>query len=223
MRYSLSSRRVPVSLFFCVTPEEFDAAIKQATSTDEFEKLLKAIILEKRLNVPELKQRPNVEKRLRAAEMAGFAPDYITGCSWSTIAKYALWKFEQKTFSEIQLNADELEQFKRELSQGIAPPYRDDQPDKVDDWLRWKIRQMAEDLQRQKNWDQLSEQQLAERIAERLPLYDKEKDRRQILELRQKLAALKKTELMILDEWTQGVEHMRGVTEKLNSMAAILA
>ena len=82
---------------------------------------------------------------------------------------------------------------------------------------------MAEDLQRQKNWDQLSEQQLAERIAERLPLYDKEKDRRQILELRQKLAALKKTELMILDEWTQGVEHMRGVTEKLNSMAAILA
>ena len=157
MRYSLSSRRVPVSLFFCVTPEEFDAAIKQATSTDEFEKLLKAIILEKGLNVPELKQRPNVEKRLRAAEMAGFAPDYITGCSWSTIAKYALWKFEQKTFSEIQLNAEELEQFKRELSQGIAPPYRDDQPDKVDDWLRWKIRQMAEDLQRQKNWDQLSE------------------------------------------------------------------
>src|SRR5262249_28552475 len=172
MRYSLSSRRVPVSLFFCVTPEEFDAAIKQATSTDEFEKLLKAIILEKRLNVPELKQRPNVEKRLRAAEMAGFAPDYITGSSWSTIPKYAVWKFEQKTYSEIQLNADELEQFKRELSQGIAPPYRDDQPDKVDDWLRWKIRQMAEDLQRQKNWDQLSEQQLAERIAERLPLYD---------------------------------------------------
>jgi hypothetical protein len=207
---------------FRVSPEEFEGAIKQARSADEFAKLLEAIILEKGLIVPPYEKRSHVEERLRAAEVQRFAPDYIKDCPWSIGAKYALWKHATHESDQIQLSVEELEQIKRKLSAGDPPPQRDARPDDIAWWIRREVHNLAADSRRETQWNNMTEQQIARQIAERLPLYDKKTNRRELLELTQKLGTFKKTELMLIDEYLAGIEHQKAASEHLKALARAL-
>jgi ParB/RepB/Spo0J family partition protein len=137
---------------------------------------------------------------LKGIEISQNAPDYIRESKLPIESKYNLWK------------TDGPESKKRELALG----------DRYisEDRIKGELRLASKKNEYQEKLRTKSEMDLAKSIALRMPIYGKEKDSEAIDTMARRLVLLTKTELMILNEYTEGMEGWKSFAEAINGLAS---
>jgi len=192
---------------FHLTPQEFetilDTSAKNYESHLDFMNRLLIAITEKSGRMPQ--NRSGTRIKLMEIEMAKDAPRYIQESPLPVGSRYVLWKTSGP------------DSIKQELAQMASIPCRNGLgvEENIKDLIGCEVRK----AELQSKWDSMSEIELAQQIAERLPLYDKQRDRNDIEMLAKKLSALNKAELMVLNEHTETLEHMKHIAEMINSFS----
>lgn len=232
MRRALSllidtSQRPP---HFRLTPEEFGGVIQNAITDGvggfTFPDYLRVAIAEKTGEVPKdkvdsLEERGqklvSVREKLIEIELNTEAPDYIQASSLPSAEKHALWKAQE--WSPIKEIGESLEAVKRAVAQRNSIP-RGDKGTSVEHAVWECLRTTFGEMKARAKWESFSEAQIARALAERLPLYDKEKDAEAIATLSGKLAELTKAELLVLEEYTAALIGWKKHVELFKAMAA---
>jgi ParB/RepB/Spo0J family partition protein len=232
MRRALSllidtSQRPP---HFRLTPEGFGGVIQNAITDGvagfTFPDYLRVAIAEKTGEVPKdkvdsLEERGqklvSVRAKLIEIELNTEAPDYIQASSLPSAEKHALWKAQE--WSPIKEIGESLEAVKRVIAQRNSIP-RGEKGTSVEHAVWECLRTTFGEMKARAKWESFSEAQIARALAERLPLYDKEKDAEAITTLSGKLAELTKAELLVLEEYTAALIGWKKHVELFKAMAA---
>ncbi|MDQ3256441.1 MAG: ParB N-terminal domain-containing protein [Acidobacteriota bacterium] len=214
---------------FRLTPEEFGGVIQTALSDGvggfTFPDYLRVSIAEKTGKVPKDKldslmegaqKLISVSEKLVEIELNTEAPDYIRVSNLPPAEKYALWKAQE--WSSIKEIGDHLEAVKLVVGRRNSIP-RGDKGTSVERAVWECLRTTFDEMKARAKWESFSEAQIAQALAERLPLYDKEKDAEAISTLSGKLAELTKAELLVLEEYTAALISWKKHVELFKAMA----
>ena len=194
---------------FRLTPAEFEAVIKDQNVDGE-----SAMAFGSRLELAvalktgrRIKSKGSVNEELLQIEIDSEAPDYIRQSKLYVGAKYALWK-ASNPFNNPFASPEDRELFEKwggAIKRGIAKleQIKRRKDEKLDEAIARLIREAFDRWKTRAKLDRLTGADLARLIAERLPIYDKNKDAEALSILTNKLATLTKDELMSLEKYTE--------------------
>lgn len=195
---------------FLLTPEEFNDVItetgKESSSHEDFMQRLTLCVARKTGEKRESKW--NVMQELLEIELKD-APDYIRECELSSEAKKILWKLEGTEEAKQRViekdNVDALARGDKYVSlEGIIKTQL------INSGIFFRIRSTYENM---------GKEELAMGIATNVPLYDKDKDSKNISGLAKSLETLTKQELTFFAEYTNGMCYYSAVSEAIKNMA----
>ena len=209
---------------FHLAPEEFAAALRPPETTeaqtvgdsaDAGFARVEVAVLAKTGRLPQT--RYCVDQELLRAEIETTAPDYIRLSALSLNVKAALWhasgwhQIDQARDPTISLDAAKREL--AQLTQLVA--HRGEKPEAA---VQRHLMAYWEREHVQRQYDQLTESEMASTIARRLPLYDEETDRQAIAAVASTLMHLTKPELLALYAYTERTETWRALQEILSGL-----
>lgn len=209
---------------FHLTPEELAAALRPPETTeaqtvgdsaDDGFARVQGAVLAKTGRLPQT--RHGIQRELLRAEIEANAPDYICLSGLPLSVKAALWR--ASGWHEIDQALDPtilLDAAKRELAQQPRLEVRKGEAPEAAVQRHLMAYWERERLQRQ--CDQLTESEMANTIARRLPLYDDERDREAIAVVASTLMRLTKRELLALYAYTERTESWRALQEILSGL-----
>ncbi|MCK4359116.1 MAG: hypothetical protein KAW92_10335, partial [Candidatus Cloacimonetes bacterium] len=187
-----------------LSPDEFDGLItefrRMGGTHNDFMDLLKVSITKKTGKLD--KDWGDVREEMMEMEIKENAPDYIQTSELETSGKYLLWK------------ADGPEWKKRELAKRTGYLFEKEIESKLNDAKRQDFIK-----ERREQYNKMTRNELAGVIAEKMPIYDKERDVNVIQKFITNLSCLTKFELVFLTEYTEEIEKYKAMVEYVRTLA----
>jgi ParB/RepB/Spo0J family partition protein len=185
---------------FRLTPDEFASVINDVPADGDsvmtFLPRLRLAVAKKTGKMPS--DRATVSDELSRIELEAEAPDYIRESKLPLEEKYALWKANDEAL------ASHIDNIKRGIARLDKLPRQ--RGEDLKHAARRLIRETFERWRMRSKMEHTSERDLAELIASRLPLYDKQKEVEAFNALVDKLATLTKPELVVIEKYTEDKE-----------------
>jgi len=201
---------------FRLTPDEFAHTVAQSETEREaagdFQPRLRLQICEKTGQLPQDPE--SVKGRLLEQEIQDDAPSYIRDSGLESDEKYALWK------------APETARWNEEPAISIADAKRAlakrgridrDKKESVRDAVQRHLDAYWREARLRHILESSTSAELARTIAERMPLYDTDRDADAIAALAEKLTTLTKEELVCLHQYSERLEHEKIMAAMLKS------